>query len=89
MFGLSLLRPSRQSNISTPGEERFQYPLPWENKISQMPYAVANKDNQIPTPFPASQPPPPPGITLIGALPRANSSKNSRGKFISGFVLPR
>ena len=33
MFGLSLFRPSRQSNISTLGLERFKYPLPWENKI--------------------------------------------------------
>ena len=48
MFGLSLFRPSRQSNISTSGEERFKYPLPWENRISQMPYPRANKDNQIP-----------------------------------------
>ena len=29
---------SRQSNISTSGEERFKYPLPRETKISQMPY---------------------------------------------------
>ena len=29
MFGLSLFRPSRQSNISMSGEERFRYPLPW------------------------------------------------------------
>ena len=64
MFGLSLCRPSRQSNISKSGEERFKYPLPWENKISQMPYPRANKDNQIPTPCPAS-PPPLAGITLI------------------------
>ena len=40
--------------LSTSGEERFKYPLPWENKISQMPYTRANKDNQIPTPCPAS-----------------------------------
>ena len=45
MFGLSLFRLSRQSNISTSGEERFKYPLPWENKISQMPYPRASKDN--------------------------------------------
>ena len=51
MFGHSLFRPSRQSNIPTSGEERFKYPLPWENKISQMPYPRANKDNQIPTPW--------------------------------------
>ena len=57
MFGLSLFRPSRQSNISTSGEERFKYPLPWENKISQTPYPRANKDNQIPTPCPAPPPP--------------------------------
>ena len=64
MFGLSLFRPSRQSNISTSGEERFKYPLPWENKISQMPYPRANKDNQIPTPCPAS-PHPPTGFTVM------------------------
>ena len=52
MFGLSLFRPSRQSNVSTSGKERFKYPLPWENKISQMPYPRVNKDNQIPTPCP-------------------------------------
>ena len=56
MFGLSLFRPSRQSNISTSGEERFKYPLPWENKISQVPYPRVNKDNLIPTPCPASLP---------------------------------
>ena len=48
----------------TSDEERFKYPLPWENKIGQMPYPRANKDNQIPTPCPAS---PPAGFTLIGA----------------------
>ena len=69
MFGLSLFRPSRQSNISTSGEERFKYPLPWENKISQMPYPRENKGNQIPTLCPVPPPPPPPvGYTLIGAL---------------------
>ena len=62
MFGLSLFR------ISTSGEERFKYPVPWENKISQMPYPRADENNQIPTPCPASPPPPPAGITLIGAL---------------------
>ena len=56
MFGLSLFRPTRQSNISTSGEERFKYPFPRENKISQMPYPRDNKDNQIPTPCPASPP---------------------------------
>ena len=65
MFGLSLFRASRQSNISTSGKERFKYPLPRENKISQMPYPRDNKDNQIPTLCPA---PPPSGFTLIGAL---------------------
>ena len=64
MFGLSLFRPSRRSNISTSGEERFKYPLPWENKVSQMPYPRANKDNQIANPCSASSPA---GITLIGA----------------------
>ena len=41
MFGLSLFRPSRQSNPS------FKYPLPRENKVDQMPCPRANKDNQI------------------------------------------
>ena len=50
-------------------EQRFKYPLPWENKVSQMPHPRANKDNQIPAPCPASPPPPPPaGMTLISAL---------------------
>ena len=49
-------RPSRQSNVSTSGEERFKYPLPWENKISQMPYPRVNNDNQIPTPCPVLPP---------------------------------
>ena len=60
MFGLSLYRPSRQSNISTSGEERFKYLLSRENKISPMSYPRANKDNQIPTPSPAPLSPPPP-----------------------------
>ena len=65
MFCHSLFRSSRQSNIPTSGEKRFKYPLPWENKISQMPHPRADKDNQIPTPCPAS---PPAGFTFIGAL---------------------
>ena len=48
----------------TSGEEIFKYSLPRENTIDQMPYPRANKDNQIPTPCPAS---PPAGFTLIGA----------------------
>ena len=63
MFSLSLFRPSSQSNISMSGEERFKYPLPWEDKISQMPYPRTNKDNQIPTPCPAL--PPPPHYTIM------------------------
>ena len=54
MLGLGFFCRSRQSNISTSAEERFKYPLPWENKIGQMPYPRANKDNQIHTPYPAS-----------------------------------
>ena len=51
------------------GEQRFKYPLPCENKVSQMLHPRANKDNQTPSPCPASPPPPPPaGMTLIGAL---------------------
>ena len=60
MFSLSLFHPrSRQSNISTSGEEKSKYTLPRKNKISQMPFPRANKDNQIPTPCPAFLPPPP------------------------------
>ena len=60
LFGLGLFCQSGQSNITTSGEERFKYPLPWENTVSQMPYPRANKDNQILTPCPASSFPPPP-----------------------------
>ena len=50
----------------TSGDERFKYPLPRENKIGQMPYPRANRDNQILThACPAS---PTAGFTLIGAL---------------------
>ena len=57
MFGLSLFRPSRQSNISTSGKERFKYPLPWENKISQMPYpgptkTIKSSHHALVPPFP-------------------------------------
>ena len=45
--------------------------LPWEKKITQMSYPRVNKDNQIPTPCPAS-PPPHAGMTLIGALEDTN-----------------
>ena len=41
----------------TSGDERFKYSLSRENKIGQMPYPRANKDNQIPTPYPAYLPP--------------------------------
>ena len=71
MFGLSLFRPSRQSNPSprrahvgpTSGPRRARVgrreiqisPPPGEQDyIGQMPYPRANKDNQIPTPCPAS-----------------------------------
>ena len=46
--------------------------LPWEKKITQMPYPRVNKDNQIPTPCPASPPRPHAGMTLIGALEDTN-----------------
>ena len=72
MFGLSLYRPSRQSNISTSGEDRFKYLLPRENKISHMPYPRANKDNQIPTPCPAS----------LFPLPRHNIDRCISGRIV-------
>ena len=71
MFGLSLFRPSWQSNISTSREERFKYPLPWENKISQnaLPQRQQRQSNPYPMPpCPASPPPPSAGITVIGAF---------------------
>ena len=34
-------------SVQVSSEERYKYPLPRENKISQMPYPRANKDNQI------------------------------------------
>ena len=71
MFGLSLFRPSRQSNISTSGEERFKYPLPRENKINQMPYPIPTPGTTKTIKSPPHAPPPPPtpaGFTLIGAL---------------------
>ena len=40
----------------TSGKEMFKYSPPRENTIDQMPYPRANKDNQIPTPCPASPP---------------------------------
>ena len=58
MFGLSLFRQSRQSNISTSGEERFKYPLPWENKISQVPWPGPTKTIKSP-PHALPSPPPP------------------------------
>ena len=64
MFGLSLLRPSRQSNIS------FR-----ANKDSNIPYPGRTRSVKCPTPGPTktiqSPPhalPPPAGMTLIGAL---------------------
>ena len=89
MFGLSLFRPSRQSNISTSGEERFKYPLPRGNKISQMPYPRDNKDNQIPTLCPA--PPPrlyidryiiPSSKTTYKAAAFSHKEYNSRNIFV-------
>ena len=92
MFGLSLFRPSRQSNISTSGEERFKYPLPRENKISQMPYPRDNKDNQIPTLCPAPPPPPrrlyidrciiPSSKTTYKAAAFSHKEYNSRNIFV-------
>ena len=47
----------------TSGEEIFRYPLPWENKISQMLHPRADKDNQIPPRPPRVLPQPPPLIS--------------------------
>ena len=59
-FGLSLFRPSRRSNIFTLGEERFKYPLPRENKISQMPYTPGSTKKIKSPPHALSSPPPSP-----------------------------
>ena len=72
MFGISLLRPSRQSNISTSGKERFKYPYTWENKIRQMLNALPQiqQRQSTPHPMPCLHPPPgwPPGISICFAL---------------------
>ena len=69
MFGLSLFRPSRRiSPRRAKKDSNIPPPPTWENKIIQMPYPRAYKDNQIPTPHALPPPPhPPAGITLIGA----------------------
>ena len=61
LFGLSFFRPSGQSNISTSGEQRFKYPLPWENKVSQRHYPGPIKTMKPPPhalPPPCPAPPP-------------------------------
>ena len=59
-FGLSLFRSGRRLNIPTLGEDKFNYPLPREGKISQKTHPRANNNSQVPTPCPASHPLPPP-----------------------------
>ena len=60
MFGLSLFRPSRQSNISTSGEERFKYPLPWgeQDQSNALPQGQQRQSNPHPMPCLPSPPPP-------------------------------
>ena len=68
-------------------ERRKIYPLSWENKISEMPYPRANKDNQIPTPCPAF-PPPRAGMTLLGALEETNERiKNIDKSLLDGVIF--
>ena len=69
MFGLSLFRPSRQSNISSPrrshvGWRNIQiFPPPWEHDRSNaLPQGQQRQSN--PHPMPCL---PPAGFTLIGA----------------------
>ena len=56
-------RPSRQSNISTSGEERFKYPLPRgeQDQSNALPQGQQRQSNPHPMPCP------PAGFTLIGA----------------------
>ena len=49
-------------------EQKFRYPYPRDSKKIQMPYPRAKAIDQNPTLYPASPPPPPAGLTLIGAL---------------------
>ena len=63
MFGLSLFRPSRQSNIPYPGRTRsVKCPTPGTTKTIKSP------PHALPPP-----PPPPAGLTLIGALSNVKS----------------
>ena len=55
MFGLSLFRPSRQSNISTSGEERFKYPSPGRTRSVKCPTPGLTKTIKSP---PRALPPP-------------------------------
>ena len=58
MFGLSIFRPSRQSNIPSPGRTRsVKCPTPGTTKTIKSP----------PHALPPPPPPPPAGLTLIGA----------------------
>ena len=59
MFGLSLFRSSRQSNISTSDEERFRYPPPplgEQDPSNALPQGQQGQSN--PHPCPVSPPPP-------------------------------
>ena len=59
MFGHSLFRPSRQSNIPTSGEERFKYLLPWENRIRSNSPPLGRQIQSNPRRMPSPLPPPP------------------------------
>ena len=48
-------------------EQKFKYPYPRNSNIIQMPYPRAKAIDQNPALCPASPPPPPAGLTLIGA----------------------
>ena len=53
IYDLHDFHPSQWSNVPMSGEERFKYPHPQENKISQMPHWYS-RANPHPMPCPAS-----------------------------------
>ena len=64
MFGLSVLRPSRQSNISFRANKDSNIPFPGRTRSVKCPTPGPTKTMQSP---PLALPPPA-GMTLIGAL---------------------
>ena len=69
MFGISLFRPSRQSNISTSSEERFKYPLREQDQSNALPQGQQRQSNPHPMPC---LPPSPAGHDIDRCISKAN-----------------